>query len=67
MNMGRIGAAADFGAGRIVGKQTPLKALLPKLERPMLCVSFVWFLVIVAELVGARMHGCSISERCFGS
>jgi voltage-gated potassium channel len=50
--MAHIGGAADFGAGRIVGKQTPLKELLPKLERPMLSVSFVWFLVIIAELVG---------------
>jgi voltage-gated potassium channel len=52
--MKRVGAAADFGTGRIHGKQTPLKELLPKLERPMLCVSFVWFLVIVAELVGEK-------------
>jgi voltage-gated potassium channel len=50
--MRRVGGAADFGPGRIVGKKTPLKKLLPKLERPMLCVSFVWVLVIVAELVG---------------
>lgn len=50
--MKRVGGAADFGPGRIVGKQTPLKELLPKLERPMLLVSFIWFLVIVAELVG---------------
>lgn len=46
--------ATDFGAGRIGGKRTPLKELLPKLERPMLFVSFVWFLVIVGELVGGK-------------
>ena len=36
---------------RVVAKPSFLKALPRKLERPMLLLSFVWFLIIITELV----------------
>jgi hypothetical protein len=37
--------------GHVVAKSSFLKTLPRKLERPMLLLSFVWFLVIISELV----------------
>jgi len=39
------------GTSRVVGRPSFLKTLPRKLERPMLLLSFVWFLVIIVELV----------------
>ena len=39
------------GTSRVVARPSFLKTLPRKLERPMLLLSFVWFLVIITELV----------------
>ena len=41
----------------IVAKPTFIKALPRKIERPMLLLSFVWFLVIITELVNGITPG----------
>jgi voltage-gated potassium channel len=45
------GPAADLGVVSRTGKPTFLSSLLTRLDRPMIFLSFVWFLVIIAELV----------------
>jgi voltage-gated potassium channel len=45
------GLGPGASPGIVAGRPTPLTTLLVKLERPMLCLSFAWFLVIIAELV----------------
>jgi voltage-gated potassium channel len=45
------------GTHHVLGKPPFLKALPRKLERPMLFLSFVWFLVIITELVNGITPG----------
>jgi len=61
--MKAAGPAADLGVVAKPGRESFLSALLTKLERPMLFLSFVWFLVIIAELV----NGTTAPLRIVGS
>jgi voltage-gated potassium channel len=61
--MKAAGPAADLGVVSRSGKPTVLSVLLTRLERPMLGLSFVWFLVIIAELV----NGTTLLHRFLGT